>query len=333
MQSKSHKLSLRIEASTMVFHRRSGSGTVNSSKNTNEEELLFSNVIIRKNHHIHHNNGWSSPSSKHRGGLASFNSGVDVEDSEGSSSSLFDCHNDLNFLPTCGGQDDTTTATCGSPGNNHGCSNQNRTNGLLSGSNTATVNPYHVLQVRHDATKSEIKLAYRRLALFHHPGRKLGLSCDTTATKATTSSTSTDEQQLRKKYVFEVLSACYETLICPESRRRYDIVLKLGTAASISCSNGSTQQRVRYNTILQKGLPAGEMFVGGKRLVDMVNPNGDSSDSNNNQNNLNDVDAFYRHGYYGGGGGSSNDNNSITTVSSTSAPYHGKNSNSSKTCL
>ena len=138
----------------MVFHRRSGSGTVNSSKNTNEEELLFSNVIIRKNDHIHHNNGWSHSSKKRRGGLDSFNDGVDVDDSEGSSSSLFDCHNDMNFLPTCSGQDDATTAACGTPGNNHGCNNQSGSNGLPSGSNTATVNPYHVLQVRHDATKT-----------------------------------------------------------------------------------------------------------------------------------------------------------------------------------
>jgi len=63
-----------------------------------------------------------------------------------------------------------------------------------------TVNPYHVLQVRHDATLSEIRQNYRRLALWYHPGRA----------KATI----VDEIELqRRAQVFEILAASYETLV------------------------------------------------------------------------------------------------------------------------
>jgi hypothetical protein len=36
------------------------------------------------------------------------------------------------------------------------------------------VDPYQVLQVRRDATRSELRQAYRKLALWHHPGRTCG---------------------------------------------------------------------------------------------------------------------------------------------------------------
>ena len=38
------------------------------------------------------------------------------------------------------------------------------------------VNPFHVLQVRQDATVDEIRQHYRRLALWHHPGRRKTMS-------------------------------------------------------------------------------------------------------------------------------------------------------------
>jgi len=74
------------------------------------------------------------------------------------------------------------------------------------------VNPYHVLELRKDATPSEIVLSYRKLALFHHPGRKSKISCPL-------------ERKRRMNY-FEMLAACYETLMHNEFRRRYDILLK-----------------------------------------------------------------------------------------------------------
>ncbi|MGK3742828.1 MAG: curved DNA-binding protein CbpA [Bacillariaceae sp.] len=77
------------------------------------------------------------------------------------------------------------------------------------------LNPYDVLKLRKDATPSEIVLSYRKLALFHHPGRKRS------------EITSCCPIELRRKMdFFEVLAACYETLMHNEFRRRYDILLK-----------------------------------------------------------------------------------------------------------
>jgi hypothetical protein len=72
------------------------------------------------------------------------------------------------------------------------------------------VNPYHVLELRRDATPSEIIGSYRKLALIYHPGRKI--SCPF-------------ERKKRMQF-FEVLGACYETLMHSEFRRRCDVLLK-----------------------------------------------------------------------------------------------------------
>jgi curved DNA-binding protein CbpA len=103
---------------------------------------------------------------------------------------------------------------------------------LSSSSNVAPpVNPYHVLQIRQDASPSEIRHSYRRLALWHHPGR---------------SHDSLLERRQRLQ-LFETISASFETLIEKDSRRRYDLFLK-----------------GRFTAVL----PIGELFVGGKLLVD-----------------------------------------------------------------
>jgi len=73
------------------------------------------------------------------------------------------------------------------------------------------VDPYQVLQVRKDATNSEIRYAYRRLSLWHHPGRKLKSSL---------------KERSRRRQVFEVLAACYQTLVDKEARSRCDTLLK-----------------------------------------------------------------------------------------------------------
>lgn len=93
-----------------------------------------------------------------------------------------------------------------------------------------SVNPYHILQVRREATKSEIIQSYCRLALLNHPGR----------------SYDSPEQQQRRLQLFEVLAASYECLIDDESRQRYDM-------------HSSVIEHLRQ----QKGL-AGKLFVGGK---------------------------------------------------------------------
>lgn len=74
----------------------------------------------------------------------------------------------------------------------------------------APVDPYRVLELRRDATPSEIIGSYRKLALIYHPGRKI--SCPL-------------ERKKRMQF-FEVLAACYETLMHSEFRRRCDILLK-----------------------------------------------------------------------------------------------------------
>lgn len=95
-----------------------------------------------------------------------------------------------------------------------------------------TLNPYHTLQVRRDATTSEIRKSYRRLALLSHPGR----------------GDDSRDKKRRRLQMFELLAASYETLVDKESRRRFDVHL-------------SVVENLKFN----RGL-AGEMYVGGKRL-------------------------------------------------------------------
>ena len=111
--------------------------------------------------------------------------------------------------------------------------------------NDIPVNPYDVLQVRRDATLSEIRRSYKRLALWHHPGR----------------THENREERQRRLQVFEILAACYETLIDPESRRRFD-----------------TFRKDLEMEKLANGLPAGEMFVGGRRLKRSMLPNSEDDD-------------------------------------------------------
>eukprot|EP00537_Pseudo-nitzschia_pungens_P006447 CAMPEP_0172357960 /NCGR_PEP_ID=MMETSP1060-20121228/2306_1 /TAXON_ID=37318 /ORGANISM="Pseudo-nitzschia pungens, Strain cf. cingulata" /LENGTH=485 /DNA_ID=CAMNT_0013078923 /DNA_START=212 /DNA_END=1666 /DNA_ORIENTATION=+ len=72
------------------------------------------------------------------------------------------------------------------------------------------VNPYRVLELRRDATHAEIVGSYRKLALIYHPGRKIACPL---------------ERRKRLQF-FEVLAACYETLMHNEFRRRCDVLLK-----------------------------------------------------------------------------------------------------------
>lgn len=72
------------------------------------------------------------------------------------------------------------------------------------------VNPYQVLELRKDATTNEIIRSYRKLALIHHPGRKIACPL---------------ERRKRLEY-FEVLAACYETLMHSDFRKKCDVLLK-----------------------------------------------------------------------------------------------------------
>lgn len=75
---------------------------------------------------------------------------------------------------------------------------------LDCGENDGHMNPYHALQVREDATPSEIRQCYRKLSLYYHPGRK----------------------RCRQNYhKFTILSKSYETLIDNQTRHKYDELL------------------------------------------------------------------------------------------------------------
>ena len=82
---------------------------------------------------------------------------------------------------------------------------------IRTGTGPMIVDPYRVLQVRHDCTPQECRHAYKRLSLWHHPGRSVNCS---------------NKERCRRRQVFEILAACYETLVDKESRRRCDALLK-----------------------------------------------------------------------------------------------------------
>ena len=63
-------------------------------------------------------------------------------------------------------------------------------------------NPYDVLGVKKDASQDEIKKAYRKLAMKHHPDKNKG-----------------DKASEAK---FKEIFAAYETLSDPKKRQQYD---------------------------------------------------------------------------------------------------------------
>lgn len=100
-------------------------------------------------------------------------------------------------------------------------------------------NPYQVLQIRRDATAMEIRQSYKRLALWHHPGRQQAVEIS-------------KSERRRRFQFFNLLAACYETLISPDTRRRYDNLCR-------EVEQSKLQAGVR-----------GAMFVGGKPLIDSL---------------------------------------------------------------
>jgi len=68
---------------------------------------------------------------------------------------------------------------------------------------------YDVLELKRDATLPDVKKAYRRLAVLHHPDRNIG-----------------NEEEATIK--FREISEAYEVLSDEESRRQYDQSLKEG---------------------------------------------------------------------------------------------------------
>lgn len=95
------------------------------------------------------------------------------------------------------------------------------------------VDPYQVLKIRRDATNSEIRYAYKRMALLNHPGR----IC------------SSEEERLRRLQIFEIVAACYETLTHKETRRKCNELL----------------HELEYQQLTGK-LPEGDIRLGGKQV-------------------------------------------------------------------
>ncbi|GAX22062.1 DnaJ homolog subfamily B member 9 [Fistulifera solaris] len=84
---------------------------------------------------------------------------------------------------------------------------------------------YQVLEVPSDASLLDIKKAYRRLALQHHPDRNHG------------SAASTER--------FKSISEAYEVLSDPEQRKEYDRSLRLGASTTTARPSYSAPPRYR----------------------------------------------------------------------------------------
>jgi len=91
------------------------------------------------------------------------------------------------------------------------------------------LDPYATLLVRRDATAKEIKNSYRRLALLHHPKRQRGCLSQFTA-----------------------VAAAYETLSCPTTRLKVDVVLgKPTTTSDTTINTGTKQQTISWTPQVQ----------------------------------------------------------------------------------
>jgi hypothetical protein len=121
------------------------------------------------------------------------------------------------------------------------------------------VDPYRVLQVRRDATPQEIRHAYRRLSLWHHPGRSIHIATATSNNNSNSNSSNGNNdngaecaERYRRCQVFEILAACYETLLDKESRRRCDGLLR-----DVEMQRKQTESQCSAGV-----LPAGDIRVG-----------------------------------------------------------------------
>jgi curved DNA-binding protein CbpA len=97
------------------------------------------------------------------------------------------------------------------------------------------IDPYQLLQVRRDAHVSEIKRAYRRLALWHHPVR-----CQ--------ADTMTTAERTRRMQIFHMLAAAYETLCDPDIRRRCNVILQQEQQTPTTAEAVMKEKQGMYNT-------------------------------------------------------------------------------------
>ena len=99
-----------------------------------------------------------------------------------------------------------------------------------------TDDAYDILGVSNDASTEEIKKAYRKLALKHHPDKQ-----------------ATDEGREQAHAVFSKISNAYQILSDDETRRQYDIRKHCGASQNVNSTNNnyqtsSTDQQPMYTS-------------------------------------------------------------------------------------
>ena len=104
---------------------------------------------------------------------------------------------------------------------------------------------YEVLGVTRNATESELKQAYRKLAVQYHPDKNPG-------------NTEAEEK-------FKEINEAYQVLSSPDMRARYDSYGHAGVGAGATAGAGFGQGFPGFEDILGDLFGFGEMFGGGRR--------------------------------------------------------------------
>ena len=102
--------------------------------------------------------------------------------------------------------------------------------------------PYATLGLTHDATPSQIKVKYRKLALHYHPDRR-----------QTSCSQQSSEEEREKTNKFVEIAGAYAVLSDPEKKKEYDHLYKFGAfdspqdgEASHNSSTNTTSMNYNY---------------------------------------------------------------------------------------
>ncbi|CAB9501472.1 protein DnaJ [Seminavis robusta] len=100
--------------------------------------------------------------------------------------------------------------------------------------------PYEILGVPKDANESDIKKAYRKLALKNHPDKQ-----------------PTEEAKEKAQSVFAKIANAYEILSDPEEREQYDLRKKYGGAPGTRYTTTATPASSQPTYTTPSGTPAG----------------------------------------------------------------------------
>jgi len=118
------------------------------------------------------------------------------------------------------------------------------------------MNYYDILEIKKTASESDIKKAYRKLALKYHP--------DKAKADATTSDIATHEEKFKK------ISEAYAVLSDPEKRKKYDMFGKEGV--DDSGGNGfhfNTAGGINPDDLFRQVFGGGDFFSGDSPFVHM----------------------------------------------------------------